>query len=98
MSNEQPYRNPMAVTALLVSLVPLLTSLTMVALKLGVGPQTVLFYFAELTGFFHLGLVVIGSALAVVALTRTNGRHDLRIYAAFISCLISLLLLVLFAR
>ncbi len=98
MPENRPYQNPMALAALLVSLVPLLTSLSMVGLKYGVGPKALLYYFAMGSGFLLFGLVVVGSALAVVALSRTGGRRDLRIHAAFASLVASILLVALFAR
>lgn len=93
---DRPYHNPMALTALLVSLIPLLTSLSMLALKHGVGPKAILYYFAMGSGFFLFGLVIVGSALAVVAMTRTGGRRDLRIHAAFASLVLAMILVALF--
>lgn len=90
------HRNPMALTALLVNLVPFLTGLAMLGLKFDVGPQGLFFWASQLGGFFMFGLMVVGSALILVAYTRSEGR-DWRIPAALLLLLLSLSEVILFA-
>lgn len=75
-------KNPMALTALLVSLVPFLSTLAMLGLKTGIGPRAVLYQIAQVSGFVAFGLIVMGTGLSVVALARSE-RRDWRILTAF---------------
>ncbi len=79
MSNPAPYRNPMAWLALVVSLAPFLTGLSLLGIQRGVGPQTLLSWLAHLSGPLMLALIVAGSALNLIAGMRTEGRRDWRI-------------------
>lgn len=89
-------RNPMALFALLVNLVPFLTGLAMLGLKWEIGPKPLLFWAAQLGGFLQFGLMVVGSAFVLIAYTRSEGR-DWRIPAAGLLLLLSLAEVILFA-
>lgn len=91
MSDRSTYQNPMAKTALLVSLIPCVVSLSMVGLKIGIGPHTMLFYISQVGGPALLALIVISSGLGLVAYVRAGGHRDLRISAAFALVLVSVL-------
>lgn len=97
MSNDRPPANPMALAALLTNLVPFLTGLAMLGLKWGLGPKPLLFWASQLGGFFLFGLMVVGSALLLVAYTRSERRRDWRIPAAALLLLLSLAEVILFA-
>lgn len=91
-------RNSLIWLALAVSFVPFLSTLSMLGLQAGIGPRFLFYIFAQVTGVFLMFLIVIGSALAVVALGRSNERHDIRIYATFLFCLLSILGLIFFSQ
>jgi len=97
MSDRSTYQNPMARTALLVSLIPCVISLSLVGLKLGVGPQTLLYYVAQ-AGVVLFALIVVGSGLGLVAYVRAGGHRDLRIPAAFALQLAAVIGFVAFLR
>lgn len=84
MTEQKPYRNPAALTAFLLALVPFITSLTMLGLQRGINPWGLFYLFSQLAGMLLLGLIVISSAFTVVALARTDGQRDWRIPAAFL--------------
>lgn len=90
-------RNPMALIALAVNLAPFLTGLAMLGLKWEIGPEPLLFWASQLGGFFMFGLMVVGSALILVAYTR-SARRDWRIGTAGVLFLLSLAEVILFAR
>jgi len=98
MSDRSTYQNPMARTALLVSLIPCVVSLSMVALKMGVGPLTLLYYISEIGGFVLFSLIVVSSGLALVAYVRTGGHRDLRIPASVALLITAVLGFVAFLR
>jgi hypothetical protein len=94
---QGPYRNPMALLALLVSLIPFSVTLAMLAVKFGVGPVKFLALISLLTGPFLLLSLVVGSALLLVAWTRSDGRRDLRIPLSLLLLLLSAAGLILFS-
>jgi|GEM_PF-4691857 len=96
MSNPTPYRNPMALLALVVSLVPSLTGLALLGLRYGVGPQVLLGWLALLSGPVMLALIVAGSALNLIAGMRTEGRRDWRVPTAWLLWLLAVGSLALF--
>lgn len=83
MAQSFKYRNPMALWALLVSAAAFLSALSLVGLKLNIGPQTVLYYLVQISGPLLFGSIVFGTGFAVVALTRSASQRDWRIWAAF---------------
>lgn len=95
MSNHT-YRNPLALYALLLSLIPFLAALSMLGLQFGIGPVPLLYLIAQAGGVFLFFLIVVGSGLALAALARADGRRDLRIYAAFLLQLLSVGSVVIF--
>lgn len=88
--------NPIVMSALLLNLVPLLTGLAMLGLKYAVGPSPAVLGLPTGRGFLF-GLVVVGSALILVAYTPSEGR-DWRIPAAGLLLILSLAEVILFAR
>jgi len=97
LSEKAPDQNPLALTALLVSLVPFLSALSLLALRAGIGPKTLLYWVAEAGGGLLFGLLVIGSGLSFAALTRSKGR-DWRVPTSFAILAMSLVGVFLFAR
>ena len=99
MTPQPPRRdpNPAASLALLASLFPFLASVSMLALKAGIGPRWLVYPFAQITGALMMGLIVVGSALAVVALARSRQR-DLRIFGAIALLLLAIGLFAAFLR
>lgn len=89
MTEQKPYRNPAAVTALLLALLPFLTSLTMLGLQRGINPWGLFYLFSQLAGVLLLGLMVISSAFGVVALARSEGKRDWRIPVSFLLLLLT---------
>jgi hypothetical protein len=89
VADTQPYRNPVALLALLASFVPFVSSLAMAGLKAGIGPTTPLYWLAQ-TSMLSMALVVVGSGLGFAALARAEGRPDWRIYTAFALQVLSL--------
>lgn len=98
MSDRSTYQNPMARTALLVSLIPCVVSLSMVGLKIGIGPLTLLYYISQAGGLALFALIVVSSGLGLVAYVRAGGHRDLRILAAFGLLLVSVLGFIAFLR
>lgn len=97
MSAPTPARNPMALTALLVSLIPFLTGLAMLGLKFEIGPRSVLYWASQVGGVALFGLVVIGSAFILIASVRSE-RRDWRIPTAGLLLILSVVEVFLFAR
>lgn len=85
MSHRSSQSNSMALYALLVSLVPLIAALALLGLQYKVGPQTLLFYLAHFSGVFALLGMVVGSALCIIALSRSQGRWDHRVSLAMVA-------------
>lgn len=81
MSSSDDHRNPAALTALLINLVPFLTSLAMLGLKWEIGPKPMLFWASQLGGFFLFGCMIVGSAFTLIAFMRAE-RRDWRVSAA----------------
>lgn len=96
MSAQQPYRNPMALTALLVSLVPFVSALSMLGLKHGVGPLTLMYLISHVGGAVSMFLIILGSGLTLAAWARTDGRRDVRIYASVLFLVLAATQLYLF--
>lgn len=96
MSHRSSQSNPIALFALLASLVPLIAALALLGLQYNVGPQTLLFYIAHLSGVFALLGMVVGSALCLVAIARSQGRWDHRISLAIVALLLAGIGLYLF--
>lgn len=98
MSPRSPGQDRTALNALLISLVPFFSTLSMLALKLGFGPRNLLYPIAQVSGFLVFGLIVIGSALCMVAWSNLGGRRDWRIPAAFTLQILSVGMFLLFVQ
>ncbi len=97
LSGKARDQNPLALTALLVSLVPFLSALSLLSLKAGIGPKTAMYWVAEVGGVLLFGLLVIGSGLSFAALTRSKSR-DWRVPTAFALLALSLVGVFLFVK
>lgn len=89
--------SPMGLYALLASLLPFFSALSMLLLKLGVGPEQLLYQVANLTGTLLFGLLVIASALSLVALAR-SGRREWRALLALGLQALTLLIFLVFVQ
>ncbi|MFZ5816990.1 MAG: hypothetical protein ACOY93_17140 [Bacillota bacterium] len=90
-------RNPMALGALMLNLLPFLTGLAMLGLKWGIGPRALLFWASQLGGFFLFGSMVVGSALTMIAAMRAEGRDWLVTAAALLWILAAVEIVLFFA-
>jgi formate hydrogenlyase subunit 3/multisubunit Na+/H+ antiporter MnhD subunit len=89
LSHRSSQSNSMALYALLVSLIPLIAALALLGLQYNVGPQTLLFYLAHFSGVFALLGMVVGSALCIIAMARSQGRWDHRISLAIAALILA---------
>ncbi len=96
MSDRSTYQNPMARTALLVSLIPCVVSLSMIGLKLEIGPLTLFYYISQVGGFILFALIVLCSGFGLVAYVQAGGHRDLRIGATFALLAVSVIGFVAF--
>lgn len=96
MTEQKSYRNPAALTALLLALLPFVTSLTMLGLQRGINPWGLFYMFSQLAGVLLLGLMVISSAFGIVALARAERQRDWRIPGTFLLLLVTIANLIWF--